>query len=1066
MSQFSTFAQLIAQAFPYLTPTQAVQLATALNGTTVQVSGQNLTYEQIFANTMGESAHVAGASNIYYNASVPINIGTSLQPVYISSSSAAQAYVAASSGQYATIEQTALGQEITALSNQGIFQNAAPTINQFFAQNNINPPVDAYNPTSSLTNAFWRGGSEQFASQGTGNAIYIGPDPAPGSSFILNEAPNISTGLNGLSPAQVTGSSPSELGTLASANQVVDPSLIEFNPGATSASNMFQYGSDITGDVSATDILTSTPNIDPSFVSEAQSIDPSTIAASPEGGEFPGSQVSALGDTVGVVGQLAGSVGEALIIGDIVGSTAQAINQVVTGNNSGATFTMATLAGRVEGGLYGAEVLGTAGAELGAIFGPVGAAAGGIIGGLVGGIVGYELGEQGAAALWKQTATAIQNIKTSWINQGGTDIPANVTANTGGTSQITNIANGSTTTLFFSGANATGSLTKVDQENANGTSQITTYDANGNSITTNFSGSNGTGTQGNQTVTVNNGTNSATVEFGPTELDFPAERLGQTQTDLLSTTVNYVGGNLFNINDVEGLVLVSENYFARYGNVFAPAAFALDELNSTNTQGTITVTANPELFSGANVTADIPITISLGDAATAATSNIVATQAIYSPASPAISIGGTVTNFYDFGTVHVGDTLTVNVAVSNAATAALSDSLLINPTFTSGPFSASGSQDTIQAGSSQTFTVALDTTQAGSFFDGGSIAATSHDSVLADETLNPIGFNFAATVDSYASPEFTEDDGTGTIVQNGSNWSVNLGNIAPIDDTETLIIGVQNANQFLTDSLAGSFDVSGNGFSVSGADPFTDGTNLFVNVDESAVGQNTETIVLHPLSQNSSGFSGTLADQTLTITDTVLCYAADTRITTVRGEVPVEQLAEGDLVLTHHGAAVPVQWIGHRHVNCRRHPKSEKVWPVRVATGAFGDNLPHRDLWLSPDHAVYVDDVLIPIKRLINGMSIAQVPTDQVTYYHVELPQHDLLLAEGMPAESYLDTGDRSRFANGGQAILLHPDFSARIWEAMGCAPLIVTGPRLVATRQRVNARAAVLQDAPIRRVA
>jgi hypothetical protein len=71
-----------------------------------------------------------------------------------------------------------------------------------------------------------------------------------------------------------------------------------------------------------------------------------------------------------------------------------------------------------------------------------------------------------------------------------------------------------------------------------------------------------------------------------------------------------------------------------------------------------------------------------------------------------------------------------------------------------------------------------------------------------------------------------------------------------------------------------------------------------------------------------------------------------------------------------------------------------------------------------------------------------------------------------LPAESYLDTGDRSRFANGGQPIMLHPNFSARAWEALGCAPLIVTGPRLIAARRRVNAHATAQQDAPIRRVA
>ncbi len=82
---------------------------------------------------------------------------------------------------------------------------------------------------------------------------------------------------------------------------------------------------------------------------------------------------------------------------------------------------------------------------------------------------------------------------------------------------------------------------------------------------------------------------------------------------------------------------------------------------------------------------------------------------------------------------------------------------------------------------------------------------------------------------------------------------------------------------------------------------------------------------------------------------------------------------------------------------------------MRVKAGAFEDARPRRDLWLSPDHAVFVDDVLIPIKRLINGTSIAQVPVEEVTYYHVALGRHDVILAEGLPTESYLDRGDRSK---------------------------------------------------------
>ena len=91
----------------------------------------------------------------------------------------------------------------------------------------------------------------------------------------------------------------------------------------------------------------------------------------------------------------------------------------------------------------------------------------------------------------------------------------------------------------------------------------------------------------------------------------------------------------------------------------------------------------------------------------------------------------------------------------------------------------------------------------------------------------------------------------------------------------------------------------------------------------------------------------------------------------------------------HDTAAEPVVWIGQRTVNCARHPKPETVWPVRIAPGAFGDNVPARDLYLSPDHAVFVNDVLVPVKLLVNGTSIMQIKRDRVTYYHVELPRHD-----------------------------------------------------------------------------
>jgi hypothetical protein len=126
------------------------------------------------------------------------------------------------------------------------------------------------------------------------------------------------------------------------------------------------------------------------------------------------------------------------------------------------------------------------------------------------------------------------------------------------------------------------------------------------------------------------------------------------------------------------------------------------------------------------------------------------------------------------------------------------------------------------------------------------------------------------------------------------------------------------------------------------------------------------------------------------------------------------------------------------------------VWPVRVAAGAFGEKIPHRDLWLSPDHAVYVDGVLIPIRLLVNGETIKQEERNEVTYWHVELEQHDVILAEGLPCESYLDTGNRAAFANCHSIVQLHPELTSEIREARGCAPLVVAGDAIEAARSRI----------------
>jgi hypothetical protein len=185
------------------------------------------------------------------------------------------------------------------------------------------------------------------------------------------------------------------------------------------------------------------------------------------------------------------------------------------------------------------------------------------------------------------------------------------------------------------------------------------------------------------------------------------------------------------------------------------------------------------------------------------------------------------------------------------------------------------------------------------------------------------------------------------------------------------------------------------------------------------------------------------------------CFAAGTRLATPAGPAAVEQLAVGDRVTTLSGGSSEIVWVGSRVVACARHPRPETVWPVRIAKDAFGACKPSRDVFLSPDHAVFVDGLLIAIRQLVNGTTIAQVPRDDVTYFHVELARHDILVAEGLPAESYRDTGNRAAFANAGAPTMLHPDFARRDDTAAAYAPLAVGAEQVEPVWRRLAARAA-----------
>ena len=154
-----------------------------------------------------------------------------------------------------------------------------------------------------------------------------------------------------------------------------------------------------------------------------------------------------------------------------------------------------------------------------------------------------------------------------------------------------------------------------------------------------------------------------------------------------------------------------------------------------------------------------------------------------------------------------------------------------------------------------------------------------------------------------------------------------------------------------------------------------------------------------------------------------ICFMAGTRVATPSGEVAVETLRIGDLVMTADGHAAPVRWIGRQTVS-RLFADPLRVLPIRIQAGALGENLPARDLLISADHAILVDGVLVQAGALVNGSSIRResaVPMN-FTYYHVELDDHALVLAEGVPAETFIDNVQRMAFDNWSEHEALYPE--------------------------------------------
>lgn len=157
----------------------------------------------------------------------------------------------------------------------------------------------------------------------------------------------------------------------------------------------------------------------------------------------------------------------------------------------------------------------------------------------------------------------------------------------------------------------------------------------------------------------------------------------------------------------------------------------------------------------------------------------------------------------------------------------------------------------------------------------------------------------------------------------------------------------------------------------------------------------------------------------------LLCFLAETAIATPGGARAVETLAVGDDVVTEGGRKVPVKWIGRQTVSTRFGP-AERQMPVRFAAGSLGDGLPHTDLTVTADHGMLVNGVICHAGALVNGTTITRVPLAEMgesfTVYHIETEEHEIILANGAPAETFIDNVSRRVFDNFAEFDALYGD--------------------------------------------
>jgi len=443
--------------------------------------------------------------------------------------------------------------------------------------------------------------------------------------------------------------------------------------------------------------------------------------------------------------------------------------------------------------------------------------------------------------------------------------------------------------------------------------------------------------------------------------------------------------------------------------------------------------------------------------------------ALYSPGASAVSAQ----IYGDPVTVYSGATATGTVLFSGTQLTVKSGGVVSTTSVGSGSYefdSGTAISTTVSAGGNEYVEkggTATGTTVFGgqAIASGGSAAGTT---VSSGGTLTVssggvatgaiVGGSGLALVISSGTASNTVLSGGGTLevqsggIVTGSVTFSGTGDILKIDGTglptdPSTLIGATISGFAGGDEI----DLQNIGFSAAGHVSLIGGNELQITENGT-----TYDLQLDP-SQSFAGDFFHLANDggghTLITENATPCYCRGTLIRTADGEVPVENLRIGHWVVTLGGESLPIKWIGRRSYRDWQAVGNDDVQPICFKAGSIADHVPARDLFVSPEHAMFVDGVLVPARHLVNGVSILKMEgMERIDYFHLEFDRHVVIFAEDAKAESFVDDDSRMLFHNADEYRRLYPNEPRRRVEF--CAPRVEDGPALASLHQALAARA------------